>query len=159
LRKQRIKLRSRAAPDFGNCRLDGQGRAIRSVSCHRIKAICKADDAAQQGNFRAHQTARVAFPVHSFMVMQYSWYQIAYLPHVIENVCTDLRVLLECDEFLVSELSGLGQYRVRDSDLAHVMQQSRQVHTLAFVRIETGLLCDEPAEKGYTLGMAAGVRI
>src|SRR5918993_149299 len=110
---------------------------------HRRAAIADREDAGNERDLLAGEPMEIAGAVPALVVVSDAGPDDVVVDEGSHDRFAEGDVLLDDVVLLCSQLSGLAQDRVRDPDLAHVMEQAGGPDRLDEERIETDLAGEE----------------
>src|SRR5581483_6722242 len=131
---------------------------VRAVGGDRLERVRDEDDARAERDLLARETERVARAVEMLVVVEDPPVDRLDAETVEERV-PELGVALDDRELLVRQLAGRAQDRVREADLAEVMQEPGETEALERLRVEAELDPDAFGERRDHLRMARRRRV
>src|SRR5205807_630167 len=138
-------------------RLDGWTEHARLRD--RVESITGVDDPRANWNFRSFQTVRVACAVPAFMVVANNLGDAPLFRVLGEDLGSFHRMGLDDFVLLRRKLRGLEENRIRDGDLAEVMQDSPHANRVANLLTEMERARHAFAHLSNPLGVTKGLTV
>ena len=117
-----IELRTRHAQDFRLCRIKRQCFPVWPIRSHRIQRVDHGKQAGTPRDGFPAQSARVAGAVEALLVTQHDVRGLPHAGHLRHDAIAHFRMSAHFLPFAVAQRPLLEQDRVRDSDLADIVQ-------------------------------------
>src|SRR5687767_6519312 len=155
----RVELRAGALAQLAKGVAVRHGLAVRAVARHRVVRVAGEDDPAAHRNGVAGQAVGVAAAVPALVLVAHDPRYAPESRDRPEDALADDRMLLHQDPLVVVEWTVLVQDRVRDADLADVVQQGRGLHAGDLVRVQGERAGDPDGQLHDCLGVVAGVAV
>jgi hypothetical protein len=115
-------LRSRAAPELGNCVGRRQCSAVGAIRCHRVEGITHGDDARTDRDFVLAQAVGIALAVEALVARADQPRDPREGWGGAHDALSDQGVVVHERPLALIERSRLPQNALRDRDLADVVQ-------------------------------------
>ncbi len=126
----RIELRAVLGEDLVGRMLPIEGAPIRAVAGHRVERIGQREDAGTQRDFLTFEPARVSAAVPTLVVRPDDLHTFALQePDPGQNLYADRGMQFDQAAFVRVERTRFVQHRIRDPDLAHVVQKEAVFET------------------------------
>jgi hypothetical protein len=124
----RIKLRSHIEPQFIPHLFLRQIVAVASVGGHCVIAVCHGNDPRRKRDVFAAFAVRVALAVIAFMMIPGADAQVGGAADAGQDLVSDDRMLFDRGKFFVRQPPFLGNDRIRNADLADIMQKCSKIN-------------------------------
>ena len=154
-----VELRSGLVDDLGDRGRGGERAAVRPVGRHRVERVGDGDHARAQRDRVAEQSPGIAVAVDALVMVQHARHDVFHRRDRAQDRRTDAGVHLDHLAFVCVEPGRLEQHRVRNRDLAQIVQQRTAVDQLDLARRQLQLDGDRASVDRDPLGVAGGVRI
>ncbi|GAB2300964.1 hypothetical protein Dimus_034999 [Dionaea muscipula] len=154
-----VKLAAEVFAEHRERRLDGHRLAVRARAGHCVERVADADDRRRSRNLIACEAQRVAFAVRTFVVRVDGVDHAAAERVPRDETAADLRMRLDGLVLAVRQPVGLAQDRVRDRDLAQVVQESAHRHSRDVGCREARALREQTRVARYAPQMAACIGV
>ncbi len=135
-----------------------QGVAIRTLGTQGVENVGDSHDARRQSELVRGQTSPVAFAIEAFMVSGRVVAEISKSGDAAENLVREIGVAANGVHFLRSELSGLFEDGVGDTELANIVQKAGVAQALEVLFAKAEPFADVHGSVGDTVGVLIGER-
>src|SRR5437867_247924 len=138
----RVELSAGIRAELAERVLWSERDAIRSRARHRVVRVGDRDDLGSEGDLAALEPVRVARAVEVLVVRENEGPDPFEHRHVAEETRADRRVGAHLDPLFIGELGGLREKRLRNPDLAHVVEERAQLYRGDLLGAEAELAAD-----------------
>ncbi len=126
-----------------------EGSAVGPVAEHRVHGVSRRDDAGDEGDRRPSEPRGVARPIDALVVVEDPWGELKERRVALKDLKPKLRVALHLLVLIYAEGAGFAEGRVRDADLADVVEGPRLSDMFDVGAREAEGLCDELRELAH----------
>ena len=156
--QRRIELFARALGQLLKDILAVHRGPVGTVGAHGIEGIRQGDESRHEGDVVAGKSVRIPAAVPAFMVVEDSLDDVLEARDVSEDPVADPWMFPDRGVLRSRQIARLAQQLLRDADLAHIVDQTRDVHPGDGGLVEARRMGKLPCQRCHSSGVTACAR-